>query len=656
MTLAHVFQPIDLGPATLPNRIARSAHGTALAQHGIDEDLIAYHEARARGGVGLTILEIALVHPSSPSPSGIPAWDRSTIAGYERLMERLGRYEMRVFQQLWHAGRHALPADGSPPWAPSAIPSVDLGVMPLAMSHDQIDELVEAFAAAAANAREGGLHGVEVHLAHGYLLNQFLSPLANQRDDEYGGPLENRLRFPLRVLQAVRDAVGSELAVGVRLNGEDGVPGGLSNADMVDVARRLDATGLLDFFNLSLGNRWAHHKMIGPMHEPHGYELRTSVPIAAAVCKPAIVTGRILNLQEAERVLAAGDADVVSMVRATIADPDLVRKTRGGLASRVRPCIGCNHGCFAGIRNNPPRIGCAVNVGAGRETVLGDDRLPPADVVRDVVVIGGGPAGLEAARVAALRGHRVTLYEATERLGGQLAYARRAPLRGDIGTIADWLAAELTPLGVDVHLQTPVDAAVLASRSPDAVIVATGATPRRDGFQAARPLHPLAGAGTMLTSWDILGADGAGAPGFGRRALVLDDLGHYEAIAVIDRLFEEVETVHLVTRFAELGTLVDSSLSAAPARERFGIRDFHVHPHSWLEGFADGGATIASLDADVRRAVDVDTVVLVSGATPRRPLDVVDGFVGPVHVVGDALGHRFLLTAVHDGNRAGRAV
>ena len=217
--LIHVFTPLAIGPVTVPNRIVRSAHGTGLAGVGIGGDFIAYHEARARGGVGLTILEAAYVHPTSAALSTIPAWNDSIIPEYEQLMKRLKKYDMRVFQQLWHGGRHTAPADGSPSWSASAVPDAELATpAPLEMTHTQMNEIEIAFAAAARRAREGGLHGVEVHCAHGYLLNSFLTPLSNFREDEYGGSLENRLRFPIRVIRAVRDAVGPELKMCLRAN------------------------------------------------------------------------------------------------------------------------------------------------------------------------------------------------------------------------------------------------------------------------------------------------------------------------------------------------------------------------------------------------------------------------------------------------------
>lgn len=654
--LLHVFQPIEVGPVTVPNRIVRSAHATGLTGQGIGDELIAYHEARARGEVGLTTLEAASVHPSTnPGPIGIHAWEDAVIPGYERLMSRLEPYAMRVFQQLWHGGYEGPPFDGSPPWSASALPSVDIGVMSIAMTKAQIDEIVDAYASAARRAQQGGLHGVEIQLAHGYLPNQFLSPLANHREDEYGGSLENRMRFPLEVIRAVRDRVGSDFAVGVRLNGEDSVPGGLTNDDMVRIAARLEATGSLDFVNVSLGSRFANEVTIAPMSQPHGHQLPTSVPVTAALSLPTMVTGRILTLAEAERIIAAGEAEMASMVRATIADPDLVRKTREGRVKEVRPCIGCNHGCIGGLLSPVPRLGCALNVGAGQELTLGDDRVDPAESVRKVLVIGGGPAGLEAARVAALRGHSVVLYEAREQLGGQISIARRAPLRGEIGGGVDWMARELGRLGVELKLGVRVDADIVAAEAPDAVVLATGGVPRTDGFQAAWPAEPVTGLAEFpaYSSWQVL----EGEEELGDSVLVVDDIGHYEGIAVVDALFERVETVHYVTRFNSLCPLMEPSLSSTPARGRFAHHDFRFHATSVLVSVDDGGATIAPIEAlDITTRVAASSTVIVSGPVPDTTLERALREQGvPLTVVGDALGPRYLQAAVRDGHLAGLA-
>lgn len=324
MAYTHVHTPIRLGPATVKNRVFRSAHGTALGGGTMSDDLVAYHAARARGGVGLTVLEILSVHPTTPGPLNVfaPGIDD----GYRRLVDAVRPHGMTLFQQLWHAGNQAQPLDGSPPWSASDVPGLALGVAPRAMSHAMIAEIVAAFAAAAARCEAWGLDGVEVHCAHGYLVQQFLAPYSNTRDDEYGGSFENRARFMVEVLTAIRAAVSPGFAVGARL-APDATEGGVGVAENLRAARLLESLGLIDFVDISLGNYQSFPKMIGGMHEPVGYELATSAPIARGVSVPRLVIGRFRTLEEADQVFRAGDADMVGFTRAHIADPDLVAKS-----------------------------------------------------------------------------------------------------------------------------------------------------------------------------------------------------------------------------------------------------------------------------------------------------------------------------------------
>ena len=302
----------------------------------------------------------------------------------------------------------------------TGLPAVPIGT-------DEVGEFVAAYAAAARRAAEGGIDGLEVAASHGYLMHQFLSPLTNNREDRYGGSLENRMRFLVEVLTAVRDAAGPDLPVGVRV-GAGQIAGDLDEQTVTEVARRLAALGLIDFLNASMGDYYAMHHIMGGMDRPAGYMLPSSGKITGSVTGiPRIVTGRFRTLEEAEQALRTGECDLVSMVRAHIADPDIVRKTRDGRAAEVRPCIGCNQGCIARTSGVNLRLGCTVNPAVGREKQYGDDVIGTTAQPRRVVVIGGGPAGLEAARVARLRGHDVALYEGFDRLGGALNVACRAP-------------------------------------------------------------------------------------------------------------------------------------------------------------------------------------------------------------------------------------
>ena len=659
MTLTHVFAPIALGPVAVPNRIVRTGHGTLGADHErqLGERLVAYHAARARGGVGLTIIETSTVHASGGS-SGLTVWDDRVIPKFERLMEQVRPTGMRVFQELGHQGRFAGTLD-RPGWGPSAVVGWErslsgLDVMPEAITKAQIDELVGAFAGAAARAKAGGLDGIELQTIYS-IFHQFLAPASNRREDDYGGSLENRMRLLTETLSAVRAAIGPELALGARISAEyDHTPGGMTVEDSRIIARALQASGAVDYLSVALGDRAHPHMIAAPMSEPPGYQLELTTQVTAAVELPTIVAGRILTLERAERIIAAGQADLVSMVRANIADPEIVRKTREGRLARVRPCIGINEGCTGNLFRGR-QLGCAINPAAGRELTLGEDLIERAEQPRRVLVAGGGPAGLEAARVAALRGHDVLLYEAGEIVGGQLAIARRAPLRAEIWRVVEWLRGELDHHGVMVRTGTPVTAELVRQLAPDAVIIATGGRPRRDGFQIARPYEPVLGAdgSSVWTSWDVLEERAT----LGARAVVLDEVGHYEAIAVADKLLARGMSVQIVCRFATLAPQLEPSLTAVPARARLARADVVVHPVAQLVSVTDGTAVVRGLDSGVETRFAIDATVLVSPAIPERALvDELSDFSGELHVVGDARSPRFLMTAIHEAHRVARGM
>lgn len=651
--MRHILTPIQINGVTIPNRVVRTAHSTHFGAGIQNEDLVAYHLERARGGVGLSILEIAGVHPSCPA--AICNFDDSVVPGYAALMEAIRPHGMIVFQQLWHAGHHGLPLDGGPPWSASDLPSPGLGVVPQPMTKGQIDEVVGAFARAAGRCKRGGVDGVELHASHGYLPQQFMSPMLNKRSDDYGGSFENRMRFPVEILQAIRSEVGADYPVGVRLSPEM-VTGGLSPEDMAEAAAYLEERGLIDFVDVSMGGYFAFPKMIGGMHEPPGYELPTSSVVTAAVKVPTIVTGRFRTLEEADQVIADGVADLVGMTRAHIADPHIVKKTIDGRESEIRPCIACNQGCVGMLLGPARRMGCTVNPYVGQESKVADDRLPAATERRRVLVVGGGPAGMEAARVARLRGHEVTLVEAAPYLGGQVRVAGMAPRHQAIRDVTDWQEREIYRLAVDVRLSTPMDASDVRDFGADTVIIATGSEPRMDGVQMARPAEPATGVDhpDMMSSIELIASrrDETVAT-----AIVVDDVGHYEGIAAAEHLVERGARVTFVTRHRSFAHLLETALIPEPALERLNKGDFTLIERAQLQSF--DGATARIQPNDGRSGYDVPAqwAVFVSHNRPALgPFEGLDLRAPGFLVVGDALSPRFLPRAIAEGNAAGRAV
>ena len=645
----HLFTPLEVGPLTLKNRIVRSAHGTHLA----GESLIAYHEARAKGGVALSTLEATGVHANAPSV--LPVYSDAVIPFYRELAARMRPYGMAMFQQLYHPGSATRPKKAATQVSSSPIPNPMVGGIPTEMSIGDIAEMVEAFADAAWRCREGGLDGIDIHASSGYLIEQFMSPANNTRDDEYGGSFANRTRFLVEILQAVRDRVGTDYCVGIRLPNEEYIPGGLEPDDIAAVARL--AEPYVDYVSLHMGSYWRFHKLLAPMDEPLGNEMASNARITPSLTKPTMVVGRIMTLDDAERIVAEGQADMVSMVRALIADPELVAKTQRGDGHLVRPCIGSNIGCVGQLMTTGV-LSCVVNVAAAQETSVTFEPPAPAPVRKRVLVVGGGPAGLEAARTAALRGHEVHLYEATRHLGGQVAIAASAPHRSDIGAITEWLADEVARLGVTVRLSTMVLPDVVEELAPDEVIVATGTSPRRDGFQLSAPVTPIPGHDLphVYTSWDVFG--------FGGRAevvgpaVVYDDTGTFEAISVADALLVAGVHVTMVGRLESIGaTLPYPPATVAAAKERLWSGDFDFVGGHHLREIRPGEVSIGVPFTDRERTVPAATVVIVTYGHPNRELAelLVDG-PWNVHRIGDVTGTNGVLPAIHQAAAVARAI
>ncbi|SKC10935.1 oxidoreductase, partial [Sphingopyxis flava] len=550
---------------------------------------------------------------ASTHPTGLPSLaslDDSIIDEYRKLMDAIRPTGMKVFQQLWHSGAIYPNPTGGPPWSASDMSSPIHPFTSQPMTRWQIDELVESFVAATRRCVEGGVDGVEIHLAHGYLLHQFLSPLTNRREDEYGGSLENRLRLPKRILSEVRAIVPNGYPVGVRISASE-EPEGLGAEEIKQMIGIFEREKLIDFADCSLGDYYTSSSIIAPMDQPSGYQLPSSVDIASVATVPTIVIGRIRTLEEAEQIIRQGQADMVAMTRAHIADPDIVAKTRAGHPEQVRPCIACNQGCIGQVARGFP-LGCAVNPAAGFEGVLADDLLAKTDTPMRLLVVGGGPAGMEAARVAALQGHKVTLVEASPQLGGLVNVARRAPRLHTLGDIATWLESEVYRLGVDVRTNTYFDADDVRGENPDAVVVATGSWPRGDGLQITNQAQPITGFDLphVLTSLDLLTSNNEN---LGKHALVYDDVGHYEAIAAADYLLEKGLSVTYVTRFLAFAPQLDPATRTDAILTRLHARDFRVVIRHELRSIAAGKSVIGPIHHVARsEEIPADTVVFVS--------------------------------------------
>ncbi|WP_340265892.1 oxidoreductase [Sphingobium mellinum] len=656
MSYTHVDKPIRLGNVEVRNRTFRPAHGTGIGWGAMTDALITYHEERARGGVGLIISEIGSVHPSTAF--NLDIYKAEIEDGMRAFAERIKRHGTTLFQQLWHAGAAFGPRDGSPPWSASDIPNVANGVVPTPMTKAMIDEVIGGYAECARRMEQYGLDGVDIHGAHGYLPAQFFSPNSNKREDEYGGSFENRARFIMEIMRAIRNAVSRDFVVGIRV-ATDLIENGLSTDDYLKLTHMLEAEDLIDYVNLSVGSYNRNDKMIGGMNEPVGYELPYSTPITHNVQLPTLVTGRFRTLEECDQVIRAGDADMVGLVRAMIADPYLVSKSLAGEPDRVRPCIACNQACVTNQMYGLP-IECAVNAGAGHELERGDHLLKPAEQPRRILVVGGGPAGLEAARVAALRGHNVTLVEANSHLGGSMRAAAKAPTRHQMIDIVTWLEEEVYRLGVEVQLSTYVDAEDVIATNPDAVIVATGALERMDGMQISHPGEPITGVERrgVISSTELFMMTPAQ---LGQKAVVIDDVGHYEGLGSAEFLVNQGLEVVYVTPKREIAPLVWPTLMLDPFLQRMQGKAFRYMIRTRGIAIEEGRVVVgpAHLQATLQDStvLEADTVILVSSNRQNR--DVYDGLLDRIphlHLVGDASSPRYLQTAIREGHLAGAVV
>ncbi|MDE0580537.1 MAG: FAD-dependent oxidoreductase [bacterium] len=599
MSYEHILAPIEINGLEIKNRVVRTAHGTNIGQGRINDELIAYHEARAAGGCGLTILEAASVHPTDMGTLWLH--DSSVVDGYHRLMDRLAPYGMTVFQQLGHLGYEGVTADGGPPWSASELAGPSIRRPAKAMVQDDIDELVDAFAQSARWSIEGGLHGVEVHIAHGYLLQQFMSPATNQRTDRYGGSWQNRIRLAREVVAAVREAIGPQVPMGVRIGSEALGDGGVTEHDCADLVKVLADDGLIDYVNLTYGSCLRPHKIMGGMHEPPGYELEAAAPVVAAVELPAIVTGRFRTLAEADELIADGVADMVGLTRAHIADPDLVAKSIEGREAEVRPCIAGNDGCVGGL--NRGRLSCAVNPAVGRE--LEYPPPGPNPQPRRIVVVGGGPGGMEAARLAAEQGHSVVLLESRARLGGAVRQAQELPTRALLGDICDWQQRELARLGVDVRLNQPADVELVTASRPDLVVVATGATGAEIPDVSTMPK--------------------------GATAVVDDRFGGYEALGLAEWLATQGLAITLTSPSRRVAANALLDLVVQPALER-----------------------LQALKVDIRTNIDTPPEADLTLTVAKHSHDPLSADLAAanltVHVIGDARQPGRILTAIHDAH------
>lgn len=657
----RLFAPLRIGPVESRNRIVFGAHFTMFSEPNavfgepgfFGARLGRYLADRARGGAGVVIAGQAQVHPTTAyqMPNNACAWLPEAVPHFRAVTAVVHAHGALAFLQLAHnGGVNQGPWSKLPAWAPSAV--ANSLEPPKAMEAADITAVVAGFAASARHAAAGGFDGIELHAAHGYLLHEFLSPRSNRRTDEYGGGLDQRLRLTVEVLEAVRAAVGPRLAVGLRLVGDEETPGGLTAEDAAAIAVNLERRGLVDFLDVSVG--MSGIGMVRPLYVPHGFASYAARTVKTAVARtPVFTVHRIVEPAEAEAILARGDADAVTLVRALIADPAWPTKARRDATAEIRRCTGCNQGCYGNLTQGLP-ITCVTNPAVGRDAELGLGTLTAAAAPRHVVVIGGGPAGLEGAWVAAARGHRVTLVERDAVLGGKIRLARQLPGRDELADFAEWRIGECARRGVEVRLGHTATVDSVLALGPDAVIVATGARPTLDAPAKAWPLLPIPGAAapfaldheTALAQLDDLGT----------RVVIFDVVGHIEGIGLGELLARRGVEVTVAMPFAT-PPLLDRETAgyALPRAAQAGMR---WRPNTGVVAAGERSVTLLdvfSRQPEVLREVD-HLIIRTHGVADDALYHALHARLPVVVRVGDAVAARWADRAIFDGHMAGRQV
>ena len=643
-----MLQPLTAGRLQLKNRVVFPAHQTLLSEDGVvGPRMRAYYAERAKGGVAAVIVEGGAVHDTTVKfPNYLWAHKEEIIPSYMALQKELSKYGCKSIIQLVHSGGRMSSHDSRLPlWAPSDVRSAISPEIPHAMTAEEISQVLDGYEKSFKNAVEGGVDGIEIHAAHEYLLGQFLSPLNNLRTDEYGGSMDNRLRLLNEVVMLARKTVGDEMVVGIRINGSDLVDASLDNDDYIEVARNIEALASVDYLSISAGTSRDNHMIVPPMDTPEGLYVDYAANISAAVSLPVMAVGRLKNPELAEEVIASGKADVVAQARALIADPFWVQKLYDQIPQQIRPCIGCNQGCFGYLYTNRP-ITCAVNPAVGHERTIGHGTETSS--TGRVLVIGGGPAGMEAAIAARERGLEVTLAEASPTLGGQIPLASSIESRAELGTIIDFQISELQRLDVDIRLETTIDIPAISKLELDEIIIATGSQPRMSPFSTDDSIPVIAPIEAMNSPKTYAE----------KNIIVVDQVAHFPAYAPAEALKDAGADVMILTPKLFVGSLLDQATMVVTLRRLAG-KGIQMTPNSAVVHITDGLLHIQDTLSGKMRTETPDVIIAAVGNRSDDGLaqQLAENFKNAnVQVIGDASAPRTILEAIREGRIAGRSI
>ncbi|WP_408011193.1 FAD-dependent oxidoreductase [Pseudalkalibacillus sp. A8] len=649
----HLFSEIKVGNRRIKNRVVSSAHGEGLANEGIiNEKFIRYYERKAMGGAGMIFTcGSGTVYGKAAHPKYVSLWDSKNEEYFLELTKRVHSHGAIILAQATHKGRRiSSKATGYPVQAPSAIPESLNGEIPAVLSVEEIQKIIQAYASSAKRLERCGFDGIEITSYGGHLIEQFWSPVINNRKDEYGGDLTGRMRFSVKVIEAIAKVVSDSFIISFRMTGDPQTDTiGLSQDDMFEIAKKLDEIDRIDLFNISgsTGNTLELQAgTIPPDPYPTGCYNHLAKRMKNLLSVPVLVAGRILDPYQAENALMAGDCDLVAMTRAIIADPNMPNHAYRGNVSRIRPCIGTNQGCI-GRTYDGLSIGCAVNPG------ISDDALhdfTSVSEVQKVVVVGGGPAGMEAARVAGERGHDVILFERSDRLGGQINYGVKQPNRKHYGLHIEWLKNELTRLHVDIKLKTEASIEKILQISPDTVIISTGA-------ETIVPIEAHKVKIPCVTDTDVLEGKVKNING---KSIVVYDRGAKRGGYVANFIAKAgASNVELLTPLQTVCEELDSTNKPSMYRSlaKNGVK---WTANQILQGERNGTLVIRDAWSDVKHVIeDVDLIVFAGFSKSNNNLE--EQFIKrnlgiEVFVIGDSIAPRTISEAVAEGVRIGNKI
>ena len=648
----RLLSPLQLRGQTLRNRIVFGAHTNNMSDMGLPGPRMEnYLVERALGGAAMVVCEPVPVHRTGVLTRGNLAWESDEIIKpFQRITSRIREAGAVAIQQLYHVGAHG-DSDLSfqPHWSPSGGLSYHDSDGSHRMTEGEIDELLAAHLAAAKRAKACGYQGVEVWAAYHSLIDQFWTPWSNTRDDRWGGSLENRTRFSRTLIENIRRACGEDFIIGLAISYSPAYEVTLQAESLCEIIALHDATGHVDYVTCGAGSYLEFEAIIPPF--THAEKLTT--PMTAqlkGIVRHAVITSEagVRTPENAETILSAGEADLVSIVRGQIADPHLARKVTEGRAEDIRGCISCNQMCW-GRRSRDYWISCLINPSAGREWEWGGDRFTPAESPRSVLVVGAGPAGLEAARAAAERGHTVEIVEASGQIGGQFRLAGLQPRRAQILDLMAWYERQFTKLGVTLRLNTFLDADEIATHPADTVILATGSLPDETGFQRWLPHLPALPGIETPGVWSPEAVMRREAR-LGDAVVVYDEGSNWRGVGTAWALAERGHQVTIVTPEAFVGKEISRTAADGAARRalaRLGARFLTEH---CLTRWHGNGVTVRNLLTGAEETLPASGLVM---ATTNRAFDPwPETFPGKAtHRIGDCAAPRLAAYAFHEGRK-----